>query len=452
MTARYRVLPALAAGRLGRTYYLYDALARGAPVVFVPTQKVTERVYRVVSRLKAAVPPGEAWELERLEALFDDEAERGVVHLLVERGYLEEVKEIQATGEGGEGGLTPAAVAAAREAFAATEAKHFFAVPRLFGLPAQGENDAQVAFAGVPFASLPISAGAAEAPAHLRRLSQRWANWFEVYERGVYSEAGIAGGLPRLLGQGVVLRDYGDVGAAARTVGELFAAAEQAVDALVKGHLPAVFAGGDHAVTVPLVRAYARHFPDLAVIQLDAHNDLFFLDGAAFNHAATATNLLLLADVQRLLALGVRTDFDVRTHTLQRIAAAPEYASRLRLYSLAATKRLLADDAALDEVLAAVRNRPCYLTIDLDVLTPAAIHGQVSTPAGAGLEWWELLQLTEALLARVQLLACDVVEFNPAKGGAPDEPPPKLLAFLMLLIDGLARRGWPGGAEAADAS
>ncbi len=449
MTRRYGLLPALAAGRLGRAYYLYDGQARGAPIVFVPTQRVTERVYRVVSRLKAAVPAGEAWEPERLAGQFDQEPERGVVRLLVERGYLEEVKEEKGPRDGGEVGLTPAAVVSAREAFAATEAKHFFNVPRLFGLPAQGEDDAQVAFAGVPFASLPISAGAAEAPAHLRRVSQRWANWFEVYERGVCCEAGIAGGLPRLLGQGVVLRDFGDVGAAARTVGELFAAAQQAVDQLVGRRLPAVFAGGDHAVTVPLVSAYARHHPDLAVIQLDAHNDLFFLDGPAFNHAATASNLLLLSDVQRLLALGLRSDLDARTDTLRRIAASPEYASRLRLYSLAATKRLLTDAAALDEVLATLGDRPCYLTIDLDVLTPAAIHGQVSTPAGGGLEWWELLQLVDALLARLPLVACDVVEFNPARGVAADDGPPKLLALLMLLIDGLARRGWPGSGPAA---
>jgi len=443
MTTRYRLLPALAAGRLGRACYLYDGLARGAPIVFVPTQKVTERVYRVVSHLKAAVPPGEGWELERLKGLFDGEAERGVVDVLVERGYLEEVRETGAAAAGGGGELTPAAVTAAREAFAATDAKHFFNVPRLFGLPPQGEDDAQVAFAGVPFASLPISAGAAEAPAHLRRVSQRWANWFEVFERGVYCEAGMAGGLPRLLGQGVVLRDFGDVGAAARTVGQLFAAAQQAVEELVRRRLPAVFVGGDHAVTVPLVCAYTRHHPDLAVIQLDAHNDLFFLDGAAFNHAATAANLLLLADVQYLLTLGLRTDLDARTDTLRRIAAAPQFASRLHLYSLAATKRLLGEAAALDQLLDSLKGRPCYLTIDVDVLTPAAIHGQISTPAGGGLEWWELLQLVEALIARVPLVACDVVEFNPAKGVAADEGPPKLLALLVLIIDGLARRGWP---------
>ncbi len=445
MATRYRLLPALAAGRLGRAFYLYDGQARGAPIVFVPTQKVTERVYRVVTHLKAAVPAGEAWELERLKGLFDGEAERTVVDLLVERGYLEEVKETGVAGEGGEGELTPAALAAAREAFAATDAKHFFNVPRLFSLPRQGEDDAQVAFAGVPFASLPISAGAAEAPAHLRRISQRWANWFEVFERGVYCEAGMAGGLPRLLGQGVVLRDFGDVGAAARTVGELFAAAQQGVDELVRRRLPAVFAGGDHAVTVPLVCAYARHHPDLAVIQLDAHNDLFFLDGAAFNHAATASNLLLLADVQHLLALGLRTDLDARTDTLRRLAASPEFASRLHLYSLAATKRLLADTAALNALLDSLHDRPCYLTIDLDVLTPAAMHGQISTPAGGGLEWWELLQLAETLVARLPLVACDVVEFNPSKGVAPEDGPPKVLTLLLLLIDGLARRGWPTG-------
>ncbi|MEP0775146.1 MAG: hypothetical protein HRF46_12365, partial [Acidobacteriota bacterium] len=89
--ARFRLLPAVAAGRLGAAHYLYDGLARGAPVLHVPTQKVTERVHRVVSRLKRVMVPGEAWELERLEGLLADDAERKVLHLLREKGYLEEV-------------------------------------------------------------------------------------------------------------------------------------------------------------------------------------------------------------------------------------------------------------------------------------------------------------------------------------------------------------------------
>lgn len=441
----YRLLPALAAGRLGEGYYLYDGQARGAPVLFVPTQKVTERVYRVVSRLRAAVPPGDAWELQRLEELFPEEAERKVVQLLLARGYLEEVEQDKRAEVTGETGLTHSVVAATQEAFAATEAKHFFNVPRLFGLPAQGGDDAHVAFAGVPFASMPISAGAAEAPGYLRRLSQRWVNWFEVYEGGVYTEAGMAGGLPRLLGQGIVLRDFGDVGAAARTVGDLFTAAGQAVDALVARRLPAVFVGGDHAVTVPLVHAYRQHYPDLCVIHLDAHNDVLYGAGAVFHHAATVANVLLFSDVQQVISFGLRTDLGVETKALHRLAAAPTYAQRLHLYSLAATKRLLTDLASLEEVLAEVKDRPCYLTLDLDVLSPEALHGQVSTPAGAGLEWWELLQLVDALVARLRVLACDVVEFNPSKGVSPPEASPKMLALLLFLIDGLARQGHRGG-------
>lgn len=437
--ARFRILPALAAGRLGSAHYLYDGLARGAPVLHVPTQRVTERVCRVVARLKAAMAPGEAWELERLEELFADEAERKVLHLLREKGYLEEVGQ----GEGGEEaaqGLAAEVVAAARATFAATEAKHFFSVPRLFGLPVQVEEDAQVAFAGVPFASLPISAGAAQAPAFLRRWSQGWLNWFEVYEGGAYSEVCLEGGLPRRLGQGVVLRDFGDVGAGARTVGDLFSAAQGAVEELLARCLPAVFLGGDHAVTVPLVAAYVRHYPELVVIQLDAHNDLFFLDGPAFNHAATALDLLLLADVRRLVGLGLRTEVDGRMEAFRRLAASPEYASRVSLYSLGATKRLLADESALESVLAAVGERPCYLTIDLDVLSAAAMAGQVSTPAEEGLEWWELYQLVETLLARLPVVACDVVEFNPEHGAPNHQVPRKVLTLLVLLIDALARR------------
>lgn len=147
---------------------------------------------------------------------------------------------------------------------------------------------------GVPVASVPSALGASRAPDTLRRITQRLTPWFEVWLDGLYTEVGCNGGLPRVVGRGVVLKDYGDVGAGEGTVGALF----QAIEGFVAGrvapnHLRPLFIGGDRAVTFPIVYALALRHPGLRLVVLDAHNDLFYVPAISYNHTAVGGKLLL---------------------------------------------------------------------------------------------------------------------------------------------------------------
>jgi len=200
-----------------------------------------------------------------------------------------------------------------------------------------------------------------------------------------------------------------------------------------------IFVGGDHAITFPIVDAFVADHPDLCLLHFDAHSDLFYCDRIVFDHAAPVSNLLIHSNLSRVYSFGLRNEFKSSMEGFTRLVGDQRVSDRLHLYSIAALKRLLQDPVSLEGLFDRIGDEtPCYLSIDLDVLSADGIANQLSTPCGAGMEWWELFD------SRLNVLACDVVEFNLARRTRPDEPE-RLPFLLMLLIDGLARaRGREG--------
>lgn len=168
-------------------------------------------------------------------------------------------------------------------------------------------------------------------------------------------------------------------------------------------------AGGDHAVTVAVVRAAERVGRPIHVVQLDAHPDLYpEFDGDAWSHACVATRLLEMEHVRGLTQIGVRTWNRVQRRTAER------FRSRLT-------------------PLEAVGEEDCvYVTLDLDVFEPAFAPG-VGHPVPGGLSPREVLDRLADLPGR--LIGMDVVELNPSLD------PQGLTAVLAgrLLHQGMAR-------------
>jgi len=433
---RLRLVPTADVATLGPRCYLFDRAALHDNVVSIPTQRISRRLHDVVHRLKTEWPSHEPRPLEDFLALFETEAERSLVMQLVRAGYLERV---EAPGSGTEAASADDAVAHFRERVL----KHFFKPASFFNLPAQIEDDeCEVAIVGVPVSSTLISSGTVDAPARLRRDSQRAGFWFDFHARGVYTETGCDGTTPRLLCAGTRLKDCGDIGRDTRTVGELFTALSSLLDdrLLPAGARP-LFVGGDHAITFPIVDSLLRHYPDLVLVHLDAHNDLFYTERVEYNHAGPIHALIAHSGLQQVLSFGLRTTGDPRVHPYQRLLAAGVVEERVRLYSLPALERWLSRPmefrAHLRECIPA--GAPVYLTIDLDVLSADAIAGQLSTPAGPGLAWHQLLETTVLVCDEFDVVAADVVEFNPDHKNRAVHDERELTVLLLELIDGLAR-------------
>jgi agmatinase len=151
--------------------------------------------------------------------------------------------------------------------------------------------------------------------------------------------------------------------------------------------------GGEHLVTVGIVKAYSKFYDDLHVIQLDAHADLRELYlGQRFSHATAIKRIVDFIPSNRLIQIGVRSG------TREEFQWMKTYKTRYSLKE--ASKKILS------------LKKPCYLSIDMDVFDPAFCPG-VSTPEPIGLSSHEVFNFLHQFFRSVPIVGADVVEICP---------------------------------------
>ncbi len=212
-----------------------------------------------------------------------------------------------------------------------------------------------------------------------------------------------------------------------------------AVRELVEGMLLAVVesdatpfvVGGDHSITLPILRAIARKHGPVAVIHVDAHLDTSTgeLWGDEFHHGTPIRHALLEGLIERgqLHQVGIRASFG---HPEE---SALSLAYDARIYDMDAI-----DDrgvvAVADQIRSDVGDRAVYLTFDVDGVDPSFAPG-TGTPESGGMSAREALRFVRAL-AGVRLVGMDVVEVLPAL----DHADLTVDLAARLLFEGLALR------------
>ena len=173
----------------------------------------------------------------------------------------------------------------------------------------------------------------------------------------------------------------------------------KATTAVLGQGLKPLMLGGEHSISSGAVAAVAERYPDLLLVQLDAHADLRdeWL-GARHSHACAMRRCLEVLPSGDLLQLAIRSGTKEEFSELQR------------------TGRRMANVAALGETLASAQGRPIYLTVDLDWFDPAVLPG-TGTPEPGGYRWQDFAELVEVLRPH-HLVAADVVELAPQLDGS----------------------------------
>jgi arginase len=204
-----------------------------------------------------------------------------------------------------------------------------------------------------------------------------------------------------------VLEDAGDMvlpddAAGAREV------IEQRVRLVLQSGRKPLTLGGDHAITYPVLRAFASRSEPPTVLHLDAHADLYdefpagrqdtgeaqAVSGDRYSHACTFARVMEERLAIRLIQAGIRT---LNTHQRSQ-------AGRLGVEVVGA-------DRWRDVIPLLGRLRgPLYISIDLDVLEPMLAPG-LSHPEPGGLTVRDVLEVLAAV--RLPVIGADVVEYNP---------------------------------------
>ena len=153
--------------------------------------------------------------------------------------------------------------------------------------------------------------------------------------------------------------------------------------------------GGDHSITYPLIKACSEKYPNLSVIQFDAHPDLYHdFEGNRWSHASPFARVMEDGLTETLVQCGIRAS-SKHLHEQQ---------ERFNVVSLPVGRPIEFEPLQL--------TGPFYVSIDMDSLDPAFAPG-VSHPEPGGLTMRELIDAIKELPAHV--VAGDIVELNPLK-------------------------------------
>jgi agmatinase len=235
------------------------------------------------------------------------------------------------------------------------------------------------------------------------------------------------------------LVDYGDVpvspGDTERTYGQV----EEALAPIVDAGIFPVALGGDHSITLAELRALARRYGPLALVQLDSHGDTWeqyfgqkFFHGTTFKRAVEEGVVDPAASVQAGMrgSLYGAADIDDAKDMGFTVLTTDE----LRDLGATAYGKL---------VLETVGDRPVFMSFDIDFLDPAFAPG-TGTPEVGGFSTAEALAFLRALRG-VKLAGCDVVEVSPPYDGPGMQT---ALAAANVVYDLLSLRAIGGEPEA----
>jgi agmatinase len=179
---------------------------------------------------------------------------------------------------------------------------------------------------------------------------------------------------------------------------------EQVAASLVRKGRLMVALGGEHSISFPLVKAHRRLWPDLCVLQIDAHTDMReSYRESPYNHACPMRRIAELGIP--VISVGVRStdasELDLIRSGKAQVFFAYELAGRV--------------EAAIPDILASLRRENVYVTVDLDGLDPSVIPA-VGTPLPGGLGWYDTLLLLRAVAESRNIVGADVVELCPQPG------------------------------------
>ena len=201
------------------------------------------------------------------------------------------------------------------------------------------------------------------------------------------------------LGQRLKAIDYGDVQFLWGDSEDMLAKVEAYAALITGAGKTLVSVGGDHFVTLPLLRGHAKTHGKMALVHFDAHTDAYdeqekYNHGCMF-HRAPREGLI---DPAHSIQIGIRTDYDRATHEYQVINA-----HQANEQSVAAT---------VAAIRARVGDHPAYLTFDIDCLDPAFAPG-TGTPVVGGLSTSRAMRILQGI-ADLNIVGFDVVEVSPA--------------------------------------
>ena len=199
----------------------------------------------------------------------------------------------------------------------------------------------------------------------------------EVYKQGIFTDDPIGGEM---------------------TPREMVDAVNDAVGYHLDNNRFTVVIGGEHSVSIGAIAAHVEKYPNMTVLQLDAHSDLRKeYEGSKFNHACVMARA---KESSPIVQVGIRS-CDIEEQ---------ESIESDRIFY---AKDIHDNHDWMDKAVSMLTDE-VYITIDLDVFDPS-IMPSTGTPEPGGLLWYDVLKFLKKVIEQKKMVGFDVVELCPNK-------------------------------------
>lgn len=278
---------------------------------------------------------------------------------------------------------------------------------RYAGLPDPygNETSAQIVILPVPFdKTTTYQQGTDKGPAALIEASRNMELYdietqSQVYEKGIFTAPAI------------IEED---------SLSMLKAGYERTLHYLDKGKF-VVTIGGEHSISFAPIKAHSERYPNLIVLQFDAHADLQkAYENNPWSHASVMARVKELPGVQKIVSVGIRS---------MSIEESNEIDPSCTFFA----HEIDAQDDLIDQILEKL-DAPVYISFDLDAFD-SSLMPSTGTPEPGGLFWNQALKILKAVAKHKKIVGLDVVELCPQESNAaPDYLAAKLIYKTLSYI------------------
>jgi agmatinase/guanidinopropionase len=254
-------------------------------------------------------------------------------------------------------------------------------------------EDVEVAIVGIPFdgGTVGYRSGTRFGPLKIREASlsiyEGFHPIFKVYPLDEFT-----------------LVDYGDVAVVPMSMNDTIKAIQEEVNVVLASDTTVIALGGDHSITLPLLRSHAAKFGPLAVVHFDAHPDAEedkVCHATSFYHALKEK----LIDPEAYIQIGIRGPSNNEEDVEALKALGAQVLSIDECFAMGIP-------AIIEKITKLMGERSVYVSLDIDSIDPAYAPG-TGTPEIGGFTSYQMLQMVRGLKG-LNLVGFDLVEVCPS--------------------------------------
>ncbi len=264
-------------------------------------------------------------------------------------------------------------------------ANNYFGLPEEFSSP----ENSRVAIVPCPYeATTSYGKGTANGPAAILEASQQ----VELFDDELWVEPHVVG----IQTCSPVIMD-----AQTAEMENPFLQLQEAVAPLVEFNKFPIILGGEHSLTLGAVKACLGRYPDLSILQVDAHADLRkSYEDKDYSHACVSYHLYKTLPQPNITQVGIRNISKGEAEWME------EEQPNIHIFWARHQEKW-----NFSEIISTLSDN-VYLTIDVDGLD-SALMPATGTPEPGGMNWYQLMDLIKQLCIRKNVVAADIVEYAP---------------------------------------